>query len=479
MKLLQTLVPISILFLAAGFASAAELPFPDAMSEMLQSNDELKASKSEVTQKEYEKKAAFGLFFPSVNVTSMYTHLNDDITMDLSPIRDAIAAASAPGTTSALGLPASSQPVVQAGIEKQLNAAGSWNSMIQKQDFWMNAVSFRQPIWTGGKIIAANKAASARVDEATGKFFYTRNKLVTELVERYFGYRLLLKVVDVRKEVLDGMEQHLSEAVSLEKSGIISQAERLHAEVARSNADREYKKARRDADIAQTGLKDTLATEDPVRPATALFILDKVDELDYFKAQARARNPILQQIEANRILAKQSWMKELSRFSPDIFAFGTYDLPSYQKSEYVPNWFVGVGATMTVFEGFSGVNSMKAASAQRDRVDQMERKAFSGIEALVDKCYNEMMKSREQMTSLDSSLSFANEFLRVRQKAFQEGLATSTDLVDAQLNLSQVKIERLKALYEYDVALARLLEVCGISEQFETFRNAANAEVER
>jgi outer membrane protein TolC len=134
---------------------------------------------------------------------------------------------------------------------------------------------------------------------------------------------------------------------------------------------------------------------------------------------------------------------------------------------------------MTVFEGFSGVNSMKAASAQRDRVDQMERKAFSGIEALVDKCYNEMMKSREQMTSLDSSLSFANEFLRVRQKAFQEGLATSTDLVDAQLNLSQVKIERLKALYEYDVALARLLEVCGISEQFETFRNAANAEVER
>lgn len=474
---MRRLAGISAFIVLNGIAvQAQDLPFPSAVSQMYTSNQELKAAHSEVESKQYEKKAAAGLYFPSVSVSSMYTHLSDPLTLDLNPVRDVIAQLSAPGVTLAKGLPATATSTVQQQILSQL---GDWDKMIQKQDFWVNSVSVRQPLWTGGKIIAANKAAAARVDEASQKYRYTQNKLMTELVERYFGYRLLLNVVDVRKEVLAGMEKHLSEAVAMEKSGIISQSERLHAEVVRANAQREYQKAVRDADIAQTGLKDTLATSSETRPSTPLFVLDKIDEMDYFKQQARERNPLLQQIVANKILAKQGYMKELARFSPDIFAFGSYDFYSWQKSEYAPQWFVGVGATMTLFEGLGGYNSKKAAGALIDRVAMIEQKAYADIFALVEKNYNEMMKSREELTSLNSSLSFANEFLRVRQKAFQEGLATSTDLTDAQLNLSQVKIERLKALYDYDLALARLLEVSGLSDQFETFRNAGTAEVQQ
>jgi outer membrane protein TolC len=451
------------------------------MRVMFESNQELEAAKTEVSAKEYERSAARGLFFPVVSVSSMYTHLSDPLELDLNPVRDAIARINAPyyaGVTPAVfsSLPAANQQAVVSALQKSM---GDWNKTLQKQDLWTNSVSVRQPLWTGGKIIAANKAAAARVDEAGEKYHYTRNKLVTELVERYFGYRLLIKVVDVRKEVLDGMEKHLSDAAALETSGIISRAERLHAEVARADADREYKKSRRDADIAQTALLDTLAVTIDTRPSTPLFMAEKVESLDYFKHQAKERNPMLKQIIANKTLARQAYMKELAGFSPDIFAFGSYDIYGWQKSAYVPEWFAGVGATMTLFEGGANYNRKKAADAQMERVSLIEKKAHADILALVEKNYGEMMKSREQLDSLDTSLSFAKEYLRVREKAFKEGVAASTDLTDAQLNLSQAKIQRLKALYEYDLALARLLEVCGISEQFETFRNEASVEVER
>ena len=467
-------IPV-ILFLAGPAVKADEMSFSDAFRSMLDSNEELQASAAEVDSRKYERRAAYGLFLPQVSINAMYTHLNDDITLDMSPIRDAIAKVSAPLYAVA------SSPVphyTEAQLIAGMNQAGKWEKTLQEQDFWSLSASLKWPVWTGGKVIAANRAAEARVAEAGERYRYTRGKLTTELVERYFGYRLSLKVIDVRKEVLSGMEKHLAEAVAMEQSGMIARAERLHAEVAKSDAEREYRKSLRDACTTLTGLKNTLALNHDVQPSTPLFMIEKIEDVDHFRKAALVHNPVLLQVQANRNLAHQAYMKELSRYSPDIFLFGNKDIASGNRSLTSPEWYAGAGATMTLFDGMNRYHSLKAADSVEEKAGLMEHKVKSDIVALVEKCYNEMMKNREQLESLDSSMSFAREYLRVRDKAFQEGLATSTDLVDAQLNLSRVMIERLKSLYDFDVSLARLLEACGTSEQIDIYRNQGNAEVE-
>lgn len=57
----------------------------------------------------------------------------------------------------------------------------------------------------------------------------------------------------------------------------------------------------------------------------------------------------------------------------------------------------------------------------------------------------------------------------MRRKAFAEGMATSTEVVDAEVMLSKVRIAVLLAYYEYDVALANLLSLCGAPERFERY----------
>ena len=59
--------------------------------------------------------------------------------------------------------------------------------------------------------------------------------------------------------------------------------------------------------------------------------------------------------------------------------------------------------------------------------------------------------------------------VRMRRKAFAEGMATSTEVVDAEVMLSKVRIAVLLAYYEYDVALANLLSLCGAPERFERY----------
>jgi len=65
----------------------------------------------------------------------------------------------------------------------------------------------------------------------------------------------------------------------------------------------------------------------------------------------------------------------------------------------------------------------------------------------------------------------AEELLRSRNKAFAEGLATSTDVVDAENNLSIVKLLTLNAKYIYIVSVAGLLEFTGQSSDFLKYTN--------
>ncbi len=467
---------VLLLMCTPAILYSEELNFTQALRIMTDTNRSLRAASSEIQMREYQKKAAIGLFLPKISISGLYTHLDAPLTLDLNPIRDAIYQLHPPGSLVPKIPPSSSYY----GATLPDGYLGNWEETIQKQDFWTLSASLRWPVFTGGKILAANRAAGARLDEANCKFLYTKSKLTTELAQRYFGLRLRMKVIEVRKEVLDGMDKHLHQARLLEKNGMIAEAERLHAEVVRAEADREYKKSMRDEDIARTALKNTLSynRQDRLKPASPLFLLGKIESLDYYRKQALERNPVIKQIKANRRLVHQGYMKEMARYAPNIFLFGTKELYKKDFSEYAPEWFIGAGATFTLFDGLSRYHSVKAALSLESQVKLMESKMKSDVQALVEKSYNELMKDIEQFEAIEASIKFAEEYLRVRNKAFKEGFATSIDLVDAQLSLSKVKIDRLKALYEFDVSFARLLEVSGLSDRFDMCRKSKGTEVE-
>ena len=50
------------------------------------------------------------------------------------------------------------------------------------------------------------------------------------------------------------------------------------------------------------------------------------------------------------------------------------------------------------------------------------------------------------------TIEMSRELVRVRKKSFQEGMATSTEVVDAEVMLAKVKTAFLLAYYQYDVA---------------------------
>ena len=65
-----------------------------------------------------------------------------------------------------------------------------------------------------------------------------------------------------------------------------------------------------------------------------------------------------------------------------------------------------------------------------------------------------------------TTIAMSEELLHIRRKSFEEGMATSTEVVDAEVILSNVRIAMWLAYYQFDVSLASLCSVCGVPELF-------------
>jgi outer membrane protein TolC len=72
-------------------------------------------------------------------------------------------------------------------------------------------------------------------------------------------------------------------------------------------------------------------------------------------------------------------------------------------------------------------------------------------------------------------MDLANEYFRVRNKAFSEGMATSTQVADASLLLAKARIDRLQAMYGYDVSLSKLLYYAGITDRYISYMRRSKA----
>ena len=471
----RTLLTAAALTVAVPLAAQPDgqlLSLDEAITAALTDNPAMKAAAYEEKAAMQERRAAIGLRMPRIGVTGAYAYLGKDIGFDLNDMKEPVNGLAGQILGSGM-VPPQYIPTIQGLISPLL--AADWSLTIQDRSLGFVGGEVTLPIWMGGKINAANRAAKINLRTAEAQGEQTRNALISELVERYFGLSLARQVVEVRRQVVDGVRRHLEDAVALEKNGMISRSERLYVEFKMTEAERELANAELEAGTVASALSNTLGREGEWLPVTAMFMVDEIGELADYQALAQERNPLLNQVSLKRQLAEEGVRAQRADFLPQVAAMGGGMFYNYQVSGLVPRWAVGVGIHIKLFDGLNREYKYSAARQTVRRVGELQNKAGQDIAVLIEKLYNQLLNYRNQMASIDSSLAFAEEYLRMKNAAFLEGMSSSSDLIDAELNLAGVRAERLQAAYKFDLALARLLEAAGISEEFADYARRVDA----
>ncbi|MFH0733817.1 MAG: TolC family protein [bacterium] len=449
--------------------NAQELNLKGAIDMALTNNDKIKQYEEKLKQKEYDVKTSWGNFLPTISLEGSFTHLNKDMQIDLNSIRDGMIQLQA-GTQVELAniyslLNTQTQLTQQqrAGLYSQYSTRldgllPQFVETFKKQNYYQAAFVGVQPLFLGGKLLAAKDFASAEKTAAQIELQKTKNEIIAEVIVNYFNYLLVKDVVQTRQNVLVGMQNHQKDAQKLFDEGLIANYHLLRAKVAVSEAERNLSDDLNNLDLAMLAFKNSLGldNETNVTLTDTLVFKNSSIELETSLNNADVNQPLLQIIAQKKIASTQKYNVERSNFLPQIAAFGKYELYPQYLSSLEPRWAVGVQLKFNIFNGFKDYTKLESAIHLENEVNFIEASAKKQVNLWVNKTYKDVENSKTKYQKLEAAYNLAVENLRMNEKRFNTGMGTSLEVIDAQLSLEKVKIDKLVSINQYYKSLTEL-----------------------
>ena len=109
-----------------------------------------------------------------------------------------------------------------------------------------------------------------------------------------------------------------------------------------------------------------------------------------------------------------------------------------------------------LFDGFERVERVKKRQAQESEARANAEATRLETTRDVWTSYNDSLKARKRVTYALSLVTSANENFNAAQAAFQNGLATITELISSQSALAAARFEQAGAQADYLTSLASL-----------------------
>jgi outer membrane protein TolC len=427
------------------------LTFEQALEITCNNNPSLKADDELLEAAKRNRQAAIGLFMPQIEIHGSWVHTQKDIAIDANPLKPLLGA---------LNLP----PLLNL----------DWRYTIQKRTFAFAEADVTIPLFTGGKIIAANRAAKIEEQSAKTHSAINYSHHFSELVERYFGVRLADNAVKVRELAVESLKLHLQQVEALYDNGMATNADILLVKYRLSNAQKELQTAIATQNTTHKALSTTMGIDGPIDSLiTDIFITDEIEDVSMFIQMAAENSPQLQYINQQLGLAKQNVVAHRADFFPEVVALAGGGV-THQVSTLLPRWAIGIGLNFKLFDGLRREYKYMAAKATYNRVEQLNASAKSDITLLVESLYNTLTAHLANIVSTKQAVEFADEYLHYKQQAYLENMATTAEVIDATTQKAAAQIAHLEAAYCFDTTLAKLLEAAGESDMFLDYMNRSN-----
>ncbi|WP_394129541.1 TolC family protein [Shewanella maritima] len=430
------------------------LAFDQAWQHLQQVSDKLKADTQQVNRAQAEQEASQSLNYPSLDIAGSYTRLEKPIELDLrdlNPLAALDPSTLPPALGDAIGLIPGSLFVTP----------------FTEQDIFRASLQAMWPIYTGGKITAAQGIKAAQVSEQQQQFALSQRELFNQLVQRYFAVNVTNTVAHTQSQLVASLSEHADHASKLEQQGQIAKVELLNAQVALDNAKVQMRHAQRQHEMAQIALSRMLQLPQ-VQPASHLFVLTNQPSLSQLSSMTMNEHPALKLLQAKEAQANGLIALEKGSYYPTVFLYGNYTLYEDDSlfSKVEPDWMVGVGVKVPLLsrDGHSG--KVQAAQSALLQARHTKAQTQQDLSLLVDQTYRQLLQAYEEIIALDSTLALAQENLRLRELAFNQGLSTSIERVDAELKLNGAKTQQLGAQYRYIQSYAMLMSLSGQLDEF-------------
>lgn len=327
------------------------------------------------------------------------------------------------------------------------------------------------PLYTGGRLEALTRAAQAEAGAAGRDLEALRADVRLEVTRAYWSAVTAGQTVRVVDGALARIDAHIGDLRARLDAGLIAPSDVLSAEAQRSRQQVQVIEARNALDLAQADLRRLagIAPDAQIELTSSLEApeLAAGEELAAQIARAKAARPdraaLLQRVEA---AAARSAAAGAGRL-PTLAVGGGFDYARPNPrifprlAAWEDSWDVSVNASWSLWDGGRRAAEQAEAAASERAVRARLEEFDSVVELEVRQRRLDVESGRAAARAAADGVRSAAEARRVLGERFKAGVATSTEVLDAQVALLQAELDRTRALASVRLAEARLARSLG------------------
>jgi outer membrane protein TolC len=446
----------SLLALAQEAKNDRAWTLEECIQAALRNRPELEIANLDVALAQQQLKEAQAYYYPRFNVTGGYTHFNKpvtfDVDVDVRPITDP---ANQFLQTVGITLPSVLSQQVEVGLT-------NWYAV---------SLDLSQPLYSFGRIEEGIRQAELGQAISRNQKEKRRREVILEVKKGFYQFLLAREVGKLVNE---------AEA----RAGVVVRMVKIDYETSIPEKEQkgttrlDYLKAKNFHSELRARLSETGKNVKLAALALKMAVGLKMDEslgivgtpLELMpmpspdaaaaKETTRDKNLDLKTTELGVQFLDSRRKAARAEYFPKVGLQGQFMYPE-DRFGTKNAWYLGVGLTMPIFDGFLNKAKVGQAEAQFQKARGQRHLLESALSAQVDHLHSTLVELGERIGILRAAIQEAQERVQLASDGYAAGMTEYDELLFAQRTELEMKTAYLQSLFLYQLALSELEFVSG------------------
>ncbi|SFD31565.1 Outer membrane protein TolC [Chitinophaga sp. CF118] len=412
------------------------LSLKEAITLSIQNSKELKLSQAKIDAALASVKTANNQQLPDVNVSASYLRINE--------------------------------PNVDLKLKLNSDSSGSGGSTPKVNQVAYAMASVSVPIFSGF-IIQSQKASAHYLAEAAKlDADKDREAIIKNTVDAYSNLYKSQQAVALVQENLKQQQQRVADFSNLEKNGIMARNDLLKAQLQESNVEVSLLEAESNLKLANISMNLLLGLADGTQLEIDMNAFDQplpagskaVAEWEQLALQNRKDAAAL---DAREKAANAGIRAAKGAYYPSVAFTGGYVALTIPNVVTVTNALnAGIGVKYSASSLWKNSAKVAEAKVQLQEVKVNEQMLADNIHISVNKAYQDYLVNQKKIDMYQRAIDQSEENYKIVKNKQENNLATTTDLLEADVANVQAKLNRAFAKADAMVAYTKLLETAGV-----------------
>ena len=448
MWVVMMLLP-SLVFSTVKAQDVLKLDLEKALEIALSENPTVKVADKEIEKKKYAQKGTYAALFPQINFTADYTRTLKKQVMYMDGFD--MGGGSDEPTPGMEGIDMSK------GIE--VGRDNNWTTGFNLSMPLVNAT-----LWKSLSISALDVELS--IEQARS----SKISMVNQVKKSFYAVLLANDSYRVFKESYDNAMEIYLDIKKKYDQGTVAEYDLIRADVTVKNSEPNMLQAENSLTLAKWQLKALLGMdlEMAIDCEGELADFESVLFADYMATDTTlAGNTDLKQIDLQMQQLKKTLTMQKFDYLPTLSLTGMYQWNAmnndfkFKNYNWTPYSIVGVSLTVPIFSGGSKYHKIKQTQVSMHQMDLQRDDTKRNLQLAIKQYLDNMKTCVKQFDAAQKGVEQANKGYKIAQKRYDTGAGTLLEMNDAELALTQAKLNLNQSIYNYMVAKSDMEKVLG------------------